>query len=410
MARQAYDFYQEYQDEGKDYNGDVYAGIYTALQGLYQVKYNEIAGIEDPTIGDSALNQLIKPKDPMVEDKANAVKSVVYANDGKHIYSANANGEVVLWDVATREFKTIFTNADVARVVNVSPDERYLALGTDESHILLFNMLALDQEPVEIKGHEGGTVFDLIFLPNNQGFISVGQDKRILQSDYQTSREIVKSSVRLDEIILSPDAKTLVGGGHDGNVYIWDMENLSAAPNKLVDPNRSTSSSSAIRSVKFSPSGKYLAYGDSDGKIIVWDMEKDKQVQPEIGGFRAPVTDLEFSPDNRLLVATSTNKQVRVWDMENLFDLPIVLRDYSNDGGQLGWVYDADFSPDGKYFVTAAGDGAIRKYPTNIDEMADQICANIDSGKGNLSPNEWGQYVGADIEYQTTCEGMEQRR
>ncbi len=410
VARQAYDFYQEYKDEGKDYNGDVYAGIYTALQGLYQVKYNEIAGIEDPSIGDSALNQMIKPKNPLVADKANAVKSVVYANDGKHIYSASANGEVVLWDVATRRYQSIFKNADVARVVNVSPDERYLALGTDESHILLFNMRALDQEPVEIKGHEGGTVFDLVFLPNNRGFISVGQDRRILQSDYQTSREIIKSPARLDEIILSPDAKTLVGGGHDGNVYIWDMDNLAAGPNTLIDPNRNTGSTSAIRAVKFSPNGKFLAYGDSDGKLIIWDMEKDEQVQPEIGGFRAPVTDIEYSPDNRLLVATSTNKQMRVWDMENLFDLPIVLRDYSNDGDQLGWVYDADFSPDGKYFVTAAGDGAIRKYPTNIAEMADQVCANIDSGKGNLSPNEWGQYVGADIPYQTTCEGMEQRR
>ncbi len=409
VAKQAYDFYQQYKEEGKDYNGDIYAGIYSALQGLYEVYYNEERGIEDRSVGDSALNQFIKPLDPLSQDKTNAVKSVVYANDGKHIYSANSNGEVVLWDVYNRTYTPVFKNEDVARVVNISPDERYLALGTDESHILLFNVKSLEQDPVEIRGHEGGTVFDLVFLPNNQGFISVGKDQRILQSDYVNSKEIAKSNVRIDEIIISPDASKLVGGGHDGHVYIWDLNNLEAGPSRLVDTNEEASDTAPIKSVKFSPNGRYLAYGNETGKVIIWDVEKDEQVQPELTGFRAPVTDIEFSPNNRLLVVTSTNKQVRVWDMQNLYDLPIVLRDYSGQTAGTGWVYDADFSPDGKYFVTAAGDGAIRKYPTNIAEFADQICYNITTREGNMSENEWRQYVGEGIEYQLTCEGQGKR-
>ena len=164
-----------------------------------------------------------------------------------------------------------------------------------------------------------------------------------------------------------------------------------------------------VKAVKFSPNGKYLAYGNEAGNVIIWDVEIDEQVQPKLAGFRAPVTDIEFSPDNRLLVVTSRNRQVRVWDMDNLYDLPIVLRDYTGQSAGTGWVYDADFSPDGKYFVTAAGDGAIRRYPTNIAEMADLICENIKSGQGNMSDNEWRQYVGEGISYEFTCEGQAKR-
>lgn len=408
VAKQAYSFYQEFKDEGKDYNGDIYAGIYNALQGLYEIDYKdqELEGAK----GDSALNQYHKPVDPLSNNTIVAVRSVVFSADGKFMYSANANGEVVKWNVETRAYSVIFQNADIARVVNISPDERYLALGTDKNDILLFNLRAIDQEPTKIGGHEGGTVFDLIFLPDNSGFISVGADNRILKSDYRSAVEIARSNVRINKIALSPDARTLAAGGNDGDVYLYDLTNIGAEPTTLINTDNAAQlagSSRSIKTVKFSNDGTMLAYGSEEGQIIIWNMEDDVQVQPTLTGFRAPVTDIEFSPDDRLLVGTTTNRQVRVWDMENLFDLPIVLEDYKGQRDQ-GWVNDADFSPDGQYFVTAAGDGNIRRYPTKADDMADEICSHIET-QGNMSDNEWRQYVGEDIEYRETCEGLAKR-
>lgn len=405
VARQAYLFNEQYKEEGKDYNGDIYAGIYNALQGLYEVEYG------DPEKGDSVLNQYHKPIDPNSSNTIIAVRSVVYSQDGKFMYSANGDGEVLKWNVETREYEIIFQNDDVARVVNVSPDERYLALGTDKNNILLFNLNDNKQEPTVIQGHIGGTVFDLVFLPDNSGFISVGQDNRILKSDYRTSVELFKSDVRINEIAISPNAKMLAGGGNDGNVYLYDLSNLGAAPEKLVttellEEDASKKRSPAINAVRFSNNGKRLAYGNEEGKIIVWDIELDEQVPPTLSGFRAPVTDIEFSPDDRLLLATSTNRQVRMWDMNNQFDLPVVLEDYKGED-QQGWVFDADFSPDGQYFVTAAGDGNIRRYPVSATGMAEEICTHITLG--NMSDIEWRQYVG-EIPYETvTCEGLGKR-
>ncbi|MEO9484483.1 MAG: High-affnity carbon uptake protein Hat/HatR [Ekhidna sp.] len=411
VALQAYFFHQQYKDQGKDYNGDIYAGVYNALQGLYEIKYG------DPLTGDSIFNQYHKPIDESSENTVISALSVVYSKDGDYFYTANGNGEVIKWNVETRGWEKVFQNEDVARVVNISPSEQYLALGTNENNILLFDVKNIDQQPTKIDGHQGGAVFDLLFLPDNSGFISVGADNRILRSDFRSSTELVKSNVRINKIALSNDAKTLVGGGNDGNVYIWDLTDMSKGATMLVNKSSSTDSTgvvsssnkvSAIKAVKFSNNGKLLAYGTDDGKIKVWDMETDEQIPPTLTGFRAPITDIEFSPNDRLLLATSRNKQVRMWDLENPFDLPVILQDYKGSGGDnQGWVNDADFSPDGQYFLTAANDGNIRLYPTNVGKLAKEICSHITLG--NMSQNEWRQYVGEGIEYVETCSGQPRR-
>ena len=411
VALQAFFFYQDYQDKGKEYNGDIYAGVYDALQGLYEVEHGE------PAVGDSIFNQYRKPVGENSENTVIGVRSVVYSKNGDHFYSANANGEVIKWNVTTRGWQKIFRNEDVARVVSMSPNERYLALGTDENSILLFNIQNLDQPPTKVDGHLGGSVFDLLFLPDNSGFISVDSHNRILKSDFLSSTELVISDVRINKMTLSGDGNTLIGGGNDGNVYIWDLTDMSKGAAQLInktsaaDAARGGSASrsvSAITSVQFSNDGTLLAYGTDDGKIKIWDMEADKQIPPTLTGFRSTITDIEFSPDDRLLLAASRNKQVRIWDMENPFDLPVILSDYKGSGGDnRGWVNDADFSPDGQYFITGANDGNIRLYPTNIGKLAKEICSFITLG--NMSDNEWRQYVGEGINYVETCPGLPQR-
>lgn len=401
VARQAYLFNENYKDEGKDYNGDIYAGVYNALQGLYEVKAVEQGLAKEK--GDSIFNHYYKPVAPEASNTVIAMRSVVYSNDGKSMYSASSNGEVLKWNVETRQFMEVFKNANIGRVVNVSPNERYLALGTESEDILLFNPRNINSQPTKIQGHLGGKVKDLVFFKDNSGFISVGDDKRILKSNFSSTSEIIKSTVGINKIALSPDSKMLAGASDDGNVYLWDLDNLDAEFTTL-----DRKSDVKVTSVKFSNSGKYLTFGDAEGVLVIWNMEENKQEEPTLTGFRGIVTDIEFSPNDRLLVASSTNSQVRMWDMENLFDLPTILEDYKGER-EKGWVNDVSFSPDGNHFVTAAGDGNIRRYPATPHQMASEICSLIEK-EGNLSANEWRQYVGADIEYdKETCEGMPKR-
>lgn len=400
VARQAYLFYEEFKAEGKDYNGDIYSGIYSALQGLYEI---EAGG--DKYKGDSTLNYYHKAVPEDAENTEIGVRSVVYSKDGNSFYSAGSNGEVLKWDVATRVPTQFFKRPDVeiARVVNISADEKYLALGTQDDHILVFNAQN-PGEPTILDGHAGGAIYDLVFLPDNSGFISVGADNRILRSDFRSSQELARVPARVKTIDISPDAKTLVGGSTDGNVYKWDLTNMSQEPTTI-----DRKSTAQVTSVRFSNNGIFLAMGDADGVVILYSILASNQHGPNLTGFRSPVTDIEFSPNNRLMLATSTNKQARMWDIKNIFELPTVLNDYPGED-ESGWVYDSSFSPDGEYFLTAAGDGYIRRYPTTPHAMAEEICAHIT--EGNMSNSEWRQYVGDpnELPYVYTCgEGMDKR-
>ena len=284
VARQAYKFYEEFKAEGKDYNGDIYSGIYSALQGLYEeeARQKQIADPEryvgDPKyIGDSTLNYYHKAVPEDADNTEIAVRSVVYSKDGRSFYSAGSNGEVLKWDVETRVPTQFFKRPDVeiARVVNISDDERYLALGTQNDNILLFNAQN-PGEPAILEGHIGGTIYDLVFLPDNSGFISVGADNRILRSDFRSSQELAKVPARVKTIDISPDAKTLVGGSEDGNVYKWDLTNMSQEPTTI-----DRKSTARVTSVRFSNNGVFLAIGDEDGVVILYSVLASDQVRTQ---------------------------------------------------------------------------------------------------------------------------------
>ena len=413
VAKQAYDFYTIYKEEGKDYNSDIYAGIYSALQGLYEIEM--ISQDLNPELGDSAFNQFRKPLSNNLENLSipAAVRSIAHSKDGQSFYVAYADGEVLKWNTNERTYEQTFKHEGIVRIVNLSPSERYLVLGTHYNDILLFDMNEQQtQTPVRIDAHNGHSLKDIEFLSENKGFISLGTDNRVYKISYSGQATLMLTSNSTDAIntiAISPNNKFLSVGTSTGNVYLLPFDEIIDKISTLeehTDLILNNASGLPITALHFSSMDKYLAFGNNQGNIFVWDILQMEQVQPTLTGFRSPVTDLEFAPNERLLAASTTNRQIRLWDMQNTYDLPIILTDYSSEYDK-GWINDISFDPNGKYFITGAGDGYLRKYPTNIEEMANEICDHIKIG--NMNDNEWTQYVGTDITYESTCEDKNKR-
>lgn len=382
IARQAWMFDKEYGV--KDYNADVYSGVYYAYRQLL---------FTDTT----AIFNHYKGHIP-----GNAVRSVRYSKDGKSMFSAGSDGKLLRWDMTNgRKSSTVLLDNDfVNRVVDLSPEEKWVAVGTDDDRILLYDVSKKDQSPKELTGHSG-TVFDLVFLDDDQGFISSSADKVIRKNDFNSSVEIARVASRVKALALSPDGRFLAGGSESGSVYLWDLENDNEESSLYIKGG------APVHSISFNTDGKIIAIGDEDGDVILWDLEESKQKR-RLTGHDAKVTDLEFSADNSLLASTSFDGTARIWVMEYLNDLPIVLDDHGTGRGSKKWVWSAAFSPDGKTLMTGAGDGIIRYWPTHPDEMAEQICGDPKLAH-NLSQNSWNAYVGEDIDYEETCEGKPQR-
>jgi WD40 repeat protein len=378
VARQAFDYFEEYKDPDITYNGDIYAGVYDAY-----------ALLTEETKGDTTIrfNQFWGHSD--------AVRSVEHSKDGNTIYSAGSDGQVLKWNMSSREKQVIFRQEDVQRVVNVSPNERYLAMGTDNNNILLYNLRS-GGAPTQIEGHTGGTVYDLVFMPDNSGFISSGEDGRILKSDFSTTEEILSVNSPVKAMAISPDGKTLACGAWNGDVYLVDLGSPEYVTTKIWQKD-----AQPVEAVAFDHTGKRIAFGDYDGNIIIWDLEKKQQSGPTLTGFTSPITDVEFSPSSRLLAGSSRDQTVRFWDLENPYDLPTVLDDHDD------WVWDISFNPDGEHIASACADGLVRNFPLKSEEMAVEIDQHLDYG--GMSTTEWYQYVDEMIPYETTVEGLPPR-
>ncbi len=382
VARQAFLFFDEYRDVSREYDGDIYEGVYGAFS-----KTTSELGADGETV--FKFNQFWGHDD--------AVRSVDHARDGKHIYSAGSDGKIFKWNVETRERKVVFEQPvlDVNRVVSVSPNEQYLALGTENNNILLFD-LKRKQPPTQIAGHRGGTVYDLIFMPEDKGFVSTGDDRRILKSNFKKTVEILKAPSEVKDLDLSPDGRMLACGSNNGQVYLLDLEQADAKPQKIW-----SNDTHPIEAVAFDATGKYLAFGNYAGTIKIWDIQSGKQFGPTLTGFGGPITDVEFSKNSRLIAGASTDRTVRFWDLKNPFDLPTRLTDHND------WVAEISFDPAGEYIISACHDGLLRKFSLKPDKMASELTKYITNG--NMSVTEWNQYVDEDIPFEKTVKGLPRR-
>lgn len=382
IARQAWKFDKEYGV--KEYNADVYSGVYYAYKKLL---FTDSTDIFNHYKG---------------HDEGNAVRSIQYSKDGKNMYSVGSDGKLIRWDMTDgrKSHRVLMDNEFVNRVVDLSHDEKWVAIGTDDNRILLFDVNNKGKDPKELTGHSG-TVFDLVFLNDDLGFISSSGDNVIRMNDFNSNVEIAKVASRVNALALSPDGRYLAGGSDSGDVYLWDLDNENEETSLYIKDG------AAVHSVSFNKDGKILAIGDRDGDIILWDLEESKRIR-RLTGHNAKITDLEFSDDNSLLASTSFDGTARIWVMESLNDLPIVLDDHGTGSGSKRWVWSSAFSPDGQTLMTGAGDGIIRYWPTHPDEMAENICGDPKVAH-NLSQNSWNAYVGDDIEYEETCEGKPKR-
>lgn len=368
VAMQAFKFFEQYKDPAKPYNGDIYVGVFQAMKKLY---------------GDS-LNTY--------EGHSKSVRSVIYSHNNHIVYSAGSDGKILQWEIGDaddhRNYTEIFNDEGINRHVDVSRDDRWLAAGLEDRGMVLIDLKNPNAEKKYFNPH-GGTVYDLAFLPDNSGIVSVGLDGLIKKTTLNgVTSEIASTAENLRGIAISPNGNQVAAANLDGLVEIWDLENNNAQRTLYVDENESP-----IDALAFSEDGKYLAFGTEDGGLTIYDLDSKTIFYEDAGAHASMITDLEFSKDNNLLATTSRDGTAKVWVLDNIFELPTTLDDH----GQIGdWVWAVSFAPDGSHLMTAADDDHLRLWPTLPHEWASRIC---DYMGRNMNQNEWRKFVGEDIEY-----------
>jgi hypothetical protein len=164
-------------------------------------------------------------------------------------------------------------------------------------------------------------------------------------------------------VAFSPDGKTIVSGGEDKTVRLWDTSGKAIGQPFKGHEGR-------VWSVAFSRDGKTIVSGSADKTVRLWDISGKAIGQP-FKGHEGMVLSVAFSPDGKTIVSGGDDGTVRLWDTSG----KAIGQPFK---GHEGWVWSVAFSRDGKTIVSGSDDKTVRLLPGgNWEDWLEVACNRL---------------------------------
>jgi WD40 repeat protein len=208
-----------------------------------------------------------------------------------------ADNEVWLWDLKSRQLRHVLTHDRRVNTVSLNP------AGTS----------------LRTSCKEGGTL-------------------QLWDTESGELRHILARGYALWSSDFSPDGTCLAACGKDDRMLrLWDVAS-GELRHALAHPR-------PVRSLRFSPDGSWIAAtGEKDDTVRVWDVASGRSVTTLVQD--QPIGWCSFSPDRRWLTIAVASEAPQLWDASAGRPATAHFRD-----GPTTWP---DFSPDGRRLATTS--------------------------------------------------------
>jgi len=269
----------------------------------------QIAPINSPTNKLTTRKKISEHSflDKTLTGHSDSVQSVVYSPDGRYLASGSGDKNIKIWEVATgKQLRTLTGHSDTVSSVLYSPDGRYLASGSNDKNIKIWEV-ATGKQLRTLTGHYG-EVYSVIYSPDGRYLASGSWDKNIKIWEVATGKQLrtlTGHSSPVLSVVYSPDGRYLASGTGDKNTKIWEV----ATGKKL---RTLTGHSNVVWSVVYSPDGRYLASGSWDKTTKIWEVATGKKLRT-LTGHSNVVWSVVYSPDGRYLASGSGDKTIKIW-------------------------------------------------------------------------------------------------
>jgi len=296
--------------------------------------------------------------------------AVTFSPDGQYLASASDDHRVKLWDVATGEClqtyigHTFSVNAVVfSPVRGASPEEngQIIASCAQDSTIRLWRTFPGKSSPeIQTLGGHNGRVWSIAFSPDGRTLVSGGEDLTVRLWDVATGECVAEWSAHTDwvrSVAFSPDGRSVATASYDRSIKIWDVGKIPDGWEQLgiyipTCLHTLTGHQQPVSAIAFSPDGRQLVSSSFDKTIKLWDTNSGKCVQTLLG-HRNRIWTVAFHPNGTQIASGGDDNHTKIWDLERERCIKTIV-------GHTNAILSVKLSPDGDYLASGNEDNTIR--------------------------------------------------
>jgi WD40 repeat protein len=275
------------------------------------------------------------------------INSIAFGVNNQTIVSGSADNKIRVWNVQMGTSTTLALNTCPSLVIAFSPDYQKVASASDfypsDMQIRLWNVESRSLIQT-FTGHTA-SIYSIVFSPDGRTIVSGGADETLRLWDVQTGEE--KISIKAGyvySVAFSPDGTKIATGSDDGIVRLWNAADGSLI-RMFAEHNKR-----AIYSIVFSPDGKSIASGSLDHTARLLNVQTGVSIV--FAKHAESVKSVAFSPNGQIVVSGSSNGEIKLWDVRMSISKALV----ENGGG----VHSLAFSPDSTMIASGENGGRIR--------------------------------------------------